>query len=278
MLPRLFGSIPSPSSGVWEVFGLRLRAYGLMIALGVLAAVWLAQRRAHTRGIDPDHFSAIAVWGVGAGLVGARLYHVITDWRSFENRLGDIPLLWKGGLGIPGGMFAGVVVGVWAAKRRGLVGADALDVVVPSLSLAQAIGRVGNWWNQELFGKPTDLPWALEIDEVHRPARYATKDTYHPAFLYEVLWNLALTALIIAIDRKGVVKRGRLIGVYLVGYGLGRLWIELLRIDPAGHLFGVRVNVWVSLLCIVGGAVALIAPSRKPAQTERESAADNLAT
>jgi len=277
VLTSLLGSIPSPSSGVWEILGFRLRAYGLMIALGVVAAVWLAQRRAPTRGIDPDHFSAIAVWGVIAGLIGARLYHVITDWRSFEDRLADIPLVWKGGLGIPGGMLAGVVVGVWTAKRRGLIGADALDVVVPSLTLAQAIGRIGNWWNQELFGKPTDLPWGLEIDEVNRPAKFADRATFHPAFLYEVLWNLALTALIIFIDRKGVVKRGRLIVVYLVGYGLGRFWIELLRIDSAGHLFGVRVNVWVSIGCIVGGAAALVWPSRRD-QPEPANATDSLAT
>ena len=253
-----FGAIPSPSSGALHIGDLQLRAYGFLIALGVVAAVWLAQRRAPSRGIEPEHVQAVAFGSVLAGLIGARLYHVLTSWSSFSDRPGDIVKVWHGGLGVPGGLLAGVVVGVLLAKRRGVVGVDMLDVCVPSLALGQAIGRIGNWFNQELFGRPTSLPWGLEIDVEHRPARYADQPTFHPAFLYESLWNFALVAVLIYVDRKHRLARGHLIGVYLVGYGVGRLWIEALRIDPAGHLFGVRVNIWVSLLAIAAGIVTIV--------------------
>lgn len=250
MIATVVASLPSPSRNVIEIGPLTLRFYGIMIALGVVAAVWLAQRRWEQRGGDPDDIGRIAVWAVPAGLVGARLYHVITDWRSFQGRWGDVYKIWEGGLGIPGGMLAGVLVGLWAARRLGLDLPGVVDAVVPGLPLAQAIGRWGNWFNQELFGGPTDLPWALEIDPEHRPARYATESTFHPTFLYESLWNLALVALLVWIDRKRVVRPGSLIAVYVAGYATGRLWIEAMRIDPASHILGVRVNIWTSLVAL----------------------------
>ncbi len=260
----LLASIPSPGSKQLELGPINLRYYGLMIALGVLAAVWLAQKRWNERGGGPDDMSAVAFVGVPAGLIGARLYHVITDWGRFEDRPGDIVKIWEGGLGIPGGMLAGLLVGVWAAKRRGMSGAGTLDAVAPALPLAQAIGRWGNWFNQELFGGPTDLPWGLEIDGRYRPAEHATVETFHPTFLYESLWNLALCAGLLALDRKRIVPRGRLVFAYLVGYGVGRLWVESLRIDAANHVFGVRVNIWVSLIAIVAGLILLFRPGRQP--------------
>lgn len=250
MIAAVVASLPSPSRNVIEIGPLTLRFYGIMIALGVVAAVWLAQRRWEQRGGDPDDIGRIAVWAVPAGLIGARLYHVITDWRSFQGRWGDVYKIWEGGLGIPGGMLAGVLVGIWAARRLGLDLPGVIDAVVPGLPLAQAIGRWGNWFNQELFGGPTDLPWALEIDPEHRPARYATEATFHPTFLYESLWNLALVALLVWVDRKRVVRPGSLIAVYVAGYATGRLWIEAMRIDPASHILGVRVNIWTSLIAL----------------------------
>jgi prolipoprotein diacylglyceryl transferase len=237
---------------------MQLRAYGLMIALGVFAAVWLAQRRHAARGGDPEDFTYIAMRAVPAGLIGSRLYHVITDWRSFEGRWEDTVKIWQGGLGIPGGLIAGILVGVWAANRRGLSTPYTLDIAAPALPLAQAIGRVGNWFNQELFGRPTDLPWALKIDADNRPPGYEQYTTFHPTFLYELLWNLALCAFLLWLDRKHVVRRGRLIAVYVLGYGIGRFWVELLRIDYASRILGVRVNVWVSLIAVASGLLALV--------------------
>jgi prolipoprotein diacylglyceryl transferase len=261
----VLASFASPSSNAIHIGDLQLRAYGLMIALGVFAAVWLSQKRCPARNIDPLAIQTLALRAVPAGLIGSRLYHVMTDWRSFQGRWIDVFKIWQGGLGIPGGMLAGVVVGVLYARRMGLHIGDLVDVVAPALPLAQAIGRIGNWFNQELFGRPSTLPWAVRIDPEHRPARYANDTSFQPTFLYEMLWNLALVGFILWLDRKKIIPRGRLLAVYVIGYGVGRLWIELLRVDPAGHLFGVRVNVWVSLLAVVGGAAWLFMPRRRGA-------------
>ena len=270
----VLASFASPSSNAIHIGDLQLRAYGLMIALGVFAAVWLSQKRCPARNIDPLAIQTLALRAVPAGLIGSRVYHVLTDWRSFQGRWIDVFKIWQGGLGIPGGMFAGVVVGVLYARRMGLHIGDLVDVVAPALPLAQAIGRIGNWFNQELFGRPSTLPWAVRIDPEHRPARYANDTSFQPTFLYELLWNLALAGFILWLDRKKVIPRGRLLAVYVIGYGVGRLWIELLRVDPAGHLLGVRVNVWVSLLAIVGGAAWLFMPRRRAvvvAHTDNET-------
>lgn len=262
-LAALLGSIPSPSSGDITLGPLRLTAYGLMIALGALAGVELARRRGPSRGIDPDDITAIATWAVPAGLIGARLYHVITDWRRFEGQWFDAVKVWEGGLGIPGGIIVGSIVGLWVAHRRGIDLFDAQDVIAPSLPLAQAIGRWGNWWNQEVFGRPTALPWGLEIDRANRPARYADEPTFHPTFLYESLWNLGLVASLVLVDRKGWLRRGQLFWLYVVGYGVGRLWVEALRVDEASLIGPFRVNIWVSLAAIIGGLVGFVIVGRR---------------
>lgn len=248
------GSLPSPSSGRLGP----LNMYGLMIALGVLAAIELARARWRDRGGNPDDIYAIALWAVPAGLIGARAYHLATDWQRYEGRWGDAVRIWEGGLGIPGGMAAGVAVGVWVAYRRGMRLPVGLDAVTPALPLAQAIGRLGNYWNQELFGRPTDLPWGLEIDGENRPLDYAEYTTFHPTFLYEMLWNLALVGVLIAVDRRRVLRPGQLFPLYVGGYFLGRLWIEALRIDDASLVLGLRVNIWISLLGIAGAAAVFL--------------------
>ncbi len=258
MTAALWGAIPSPSGSSLAIGPLELRAYGLMIALGAYTAVLWSQRRLRARGEDPEVVSAIALWAVPAGLVGARLYHVATDWRSFRGRWEDVPAVWQGGLGIPGGLMAGVVVGVLVARRRGMTMGAALDVVVPTLPVAQAIGRLGNWFNQEVFGRPTDLPWGLEIDAAHRPAEHAAAATFHPTFLYEGLWNVALAVVLVRVERRKVLRPGYLVALWVAGYGLGRLWVEALRADAASLVAGVRVNTWMALLAIVvGGVLAL---------------------
>jgi prolipoprotein diacylglyceryl transferase len=233
--------------------GIEIRAYGVMIGLGVLAAVWLFAKRLPERGMSEEHAANIAMWAVPAGLIGARLYHVMTDWRSFQGRWNEAFYIWQGGLGILGGVALGVVGGYVVMRRHNLRVLDVLDAAAPALPLAQAIGRWGNWWNQELYGKPSDLPWAVEIDEQHRVTGYQGEDTFHPTFLYESLWNLALVGLLLWVDRRKVLKPGRLFGLYVAGYSVGRLWIEALRIDTASKVAGLRVNLWVF------GVVAVLA-------------------
>jgi len=255
----LVGSIPSPARNAITIGPLTLRMYGLMIALGVIAAIWLLGRQLEDSGLGTrDDASSIGIWGVGAGIIGARLYHVFTDWSRFSDDLGAIPKIWQGGLGIPGGLLAGIVVGAWQAKRRGIRPAVAVTFGVPAIALAQAIGRWGNWWNQELFGKPTDLPWALEIDAEHLPPGYAPGTTFHPTFLYESIWNLLLCGFLLWVQKRYQLAAGRLLGVYLIGYGIGRFWIEGLRIDPSHEVGGLRWNQWVALAAIAAGAIYLL--------------------
>ena len=262
-MPAVLAAIPSPSFDSIGPFAI----YGLCIALGVLAAVWLGQRRWAQAGGNPDDISTIALWAVPAGVIGARIYHIITDWHRFEDEsVLEFFNLRAGGLGIPGGMFAGVVTGLIVARSRGIDLGKVLDAAVPALPLAQAIGRWGNWFNQEVFGRPTDLPWGLEIDEAHRggiPSEYVDVDafpTFHPTFLYESLWNFALVAALLRIDRTGRVPQGRLIAGYMLGYGVGRLWIETVRIDAATELAGLRVNIWMSIALIAGAFIVLAWP------------------
>ena len=249
----MFASIPSPGSNTVGPFHM----YGLMIALGVIAAVELGRRRWAARGGNPDDLYAIAFWAVPAGLIGARLYHLATDWRSYQDRWIDAFKIWNGGLGIPGGIALGVIVGLWVAHRRGARLSVILDAVVPTLPLAQAIGRLGNWWNQELFGRPSSLPWAIRIDPVHRPIEYIGSSTFQPTFLYEMLWNLALCGLLIAIDRKRSLRPGNILPIYVGLYFVGRLWIESLRIDTASTIGPFRINIWLSIIGI-GGAIIVL--------------------
>jgi prolipoprotein diacylglyceryl transferase len=257
----LVASIPSPSSGRLEIGPLSLNAYGLMIALGIVAAVWLFGRRLEERNIGTrDDANAIAVWGVIAGVIGARAYHVLTDWHRFEGNWFDVVKVWEGGLGIPGGMLAGVLAGVYVARTRGIPIGPGLNAVAPVLPLGQAIGRWGNYFNQELYGRPTDLPWALEIDNPQPSpgVTYPPGTTFHPTFLYESLWNLALVGVILWLDKKFKFAGGQLLAVYVMGYGIGRLWVESLRIDEAAQLGPWRWNQWVALALIAAGGAYLL--------------------
>jgi len=258
----ILAAIPSPDFNSIDLGQFQLRLYGVSIMLGVLAAVTLTRRRWAAQGGDPEDISSIALWAVPAGLVGARLYHVITDWRRFEGRWLDVFAVWKGGLGIPGGVLLGTLVGVLVARRKGLPTALLMDMAAPAIPLAQAIGRLGNWFNQELFGRPTSLPWGLRIDPANRPPGYERFSTFHPTFLYEALWNLALVGLLIWLGRTRRLRPGELFTLYVLGYALGRLWVEDLRIDEASLVFGVRVNIWVSGLAVLA-ALAVFARRRR---------------
>ncbi len=253
----IWASIPSPPSQALNLGPLSLRMYGICIALGVLAGIALARKRWSDWGGDPEDLVTIALGAVPAGLVGARLYHVVTDFSDKYSCAPDTGcwwpdafLIWKGGLGIPGGILLGTLVGIAIAVRIGLDWKRGLDVAAPCLPVAQAIGRLGNWFNQELYGRPTDLPWGLEIAPEYRPVALMDVWTFHPTFLYEALWNLGLALVIIVGAKRIVLRPGRWFAVYVIGYGLGRLWVESLRIDSATQLLGLRVNTWTSLLAI----------------------------
>jgi prolipoprotein diacylglyceryl transferase len=248
-MSTFFASIPSPSSGSIELGPLRLNAYGLMIALGVVVAVRIAGRRAEARGVGTvEDFSSIAMWAVPAGVVGGRLYHVITDVQLFRGNWAEAFMIWHGGLGIWGGVALGVAVGFWRARVRGLNAWAIISCAAPAIAIAQAIGRWGNWWNQELFGSPTTLPWALRVsDSAARKAGEAAGTTFHPTFLYESIGCVVLAGLLILIERRLNPAPGRLLAWYTAGYTMLRFFIEGLRIDPANSAGGLRLNQWVSL-------------------------------
>lgn len=248
----VLASIPSPSNGVFHIGPLAIHAYGLMIALGVIAAVWLAGRRLEAAGTGTrEQMSSIAVWAVIAGILGARVYYILTDKSEPWREPGRWLKIWNGGLGIPGGLIAGTLVGVWAAKRKGVSMSGLLTAAAPAIPLAQAIGRWGNWFNQELFGRPTTLPWGLEIDDRHLPAGYESGTLFHPTFLYESLWNVGLCLLLLQIDKRMSLRPGRLMAVYVAGYSVGRFWVEGLRIDPANSGGGWRLNQWTAVIAFV---------------------------
>lgn len=247
-MSALLASIPSPPANAVHIGPLQLRAYGLMIALGVIIAARWGDRRWVARGGDPGVVSSIAVWAVPAGVIGARLYHVVTDYELYTHHLLRAFAIWDGGLGIPGGIAAGVLTALVVARRRSIPFGPLLDAVAPALPLAQAIGRWGNWFNQELFGRPSTLPWAIRIDLSKRPVGFEAFSTFQPTFLYESLWNIAVVGLLLAVDRRQRLRPGRLFAVYIAGYTVGRFLVERLRIDYAHSIAGLRVNEWASLI------------------------------
>lgn len=255
----MIASIPSPSSGAIDLGPLTLNAYGLMIAFGVIVAVQFAGRRAQKKGVATvEDFSSIAMWAVPAGVIGARLYHVVTDLESFQGRWFHALKIWEGGLGIWGGVAAGVAVGAWRAKARGLDPLWILSCAAPALPVAQAIGRWGNWFNQELFGRPTTLPWALSVsDSTATGAGYPAGTTFHPTFLYESIACLLLAWFLVRVERRVEPARGRLILWYAAGYSFLRFFIESLRIDRAHNVGGLRLNQWVAIVVFTAAVGAL---------------------
>ena len=258
----MFASIPSPSWSSLSIGPIELRVYGFLIAVGVVLAVrrlGSGLERFKTGGSEAA--ASIGIWGVGAGLVGARLYHVVTEWDRFSGNLSEIPKVWHGGLGVPGGVLLGTIVGVLRARSFGISTAETLHAAAPAIPLAQAVGRWGNWFNQELFGRPTTLPWALRIDDEHLPAAYESGMTFHPTFLYESMWTLGLSLWLVRLSGSPRFAGSRLFALYVSGYGLGRLWIEGLRIDDASVIGGLRWNQWVAIAAIVGGLIYLAVTS-----------------
>jgi prolipoprotein diacylglyceryl transferase len=270
--------IPSPHTGVVHLGPLQLHMYGLTLLVAIIAAIWLTGRRWTKLGGDWDLVTRVAVWGVGFGVVGARLYHDITSWNEVPSpKWQGVFEVWKGGLGVWGGIALGVAAGAVVLRRAGVSVPLFLDTAAPGLLLAQAIGRIGNWWNQELYGKPTKLPWGLKIDPSHRPPdpRYIDFATFHPTFLYELLWNLLGVAVLLYVARRFTLRPPSLFALYVAWYTFGRFFEELLRIDPSKHFLGLRLNAWVSaVLFVLAVAFFLWHQRRAPGRGVREPRRD----
>lgn len=262
-------ALPSPSVAVWHVGPIPIRAYALCIVLGIVVAAVVAEYRLRQRGVAPWAVLDVAVWAVPFGIVGARIYHVITSPQAYFGAGGN-PIhalyIWEGGLGIWGAV-AGGAVGAWlAARQLGIPLTVVADALAPGMPLAQAVGRFGNWFNNELFGGPTTLPWGLEIHRMDaaNPGHALLDENgnpilepglYQPTFAYEALWNVGVALLVFFVDRKLKLGRGRAFALYVMGYTVGRFWIEMLRTDQANLIFGVRLNVWTAVLVFLGALI-----------------------
>jgi prolipoprotein diacylglyceryl transferase len=250
--------IPSPDTGVWYVGPVPLRAYALFILLGVIVAVVIGERRWQARGGSKGVVADVATIAVPFGILGARLYHVVTSPERYLQEPIAALYVWQGGLGIPGGIAGGTLAAYVVCRRRGLSPGAMADACAPGVAVAQAIGRLGNWFNSELFGAPTTLPWGLLIDPSN-PDAVPGAVAYHPTFLYELLWNLGVAAFVVWADRRWRLGGGRVFALYVAAYSVGRAWIEALRIDEAQTFFGLRLNDYVMLVLFTGAVAFLIA-------------------
>lgn len=262
MVFPVMASIPSPPINGFDIGPLRVTFYGILIAIGVALAWRITVRRYQDKGGDPALAERILIWVVVIGFLGARLAYVSTHLSRFEGEWWKVIAVWEGGLALFGGLTAGAITLFVLGRREGTDVSVLLDALAPAVPVAQAFGRWGNYFNQELFGTPTDLPWGLAIDPEHRPAAYPDAATFHPTFLYESIWNLALAGLIVWLDRRYPALRGRLIGVYLAGYAVMRFLLELIRTDTTFRFLGLSRNAWVSLAAILIGTAVLIRPRR----------------
>lgn len=258
--------IPSPSQSSLSIGPLTIHFYALCILIGIATAIWLGRKRYAALGGNADDVSEVAIWAVPFGIIGGRIYHVATSPEKYFGANAD-PLaalrIWEGGLGIWGAISFGVLGAYLYVRthKTSLNFAQLLDCLAPGVVLAQAIGRVGNYFNQELFGRPTTLPWGLEVDPSKRPAGYETFQTFHPTFFYELIWCVLVAYLLIKLPgklKKFATRNGDIFALYVLGYTLGRLWIESLRIDEANLILGLRLNIWVSLIVLAASFAYLV--------------------
>lgn len=271
--------IPSPPISSFSIGPLTIHFYALCLIAGMVVAGWIAQRRFVERGGDADKFQNLLLVAIIFGIFGARLYHVITDHQLYfgpGRNPWDAFKIWNGGLGIWGGIALGAL-GAWIMARRYKINFPTLaDCIAPTLLIGQGIGRLGNWFNQELFGRPTDLPWGLQIDRAHRPDGFEQFETFHPTFLYEMIWNFAGAAFLLWAERRFKIGRGRLCVLYVCWYSFGRFFIEALRIDPANHIGGLRVNNYTSLIMFSVSVVGFVVLSKlRPGRETKPFAGSN---
>lgn len=253
MIRLASGFLPSPPVNRFHIGPLFVHAYGLCYVVAVIAAVAITVRRWEAKGGERDLVYEVALWGFPAGLVGGRLYFLATSWNEVPPHWWGPFSVWKGGLGIWGGIAAGTLAGMWVLRRRGANIPVFMDAAAPALLVGQAIGRVGNYFNQELFGGPTTLPWGLEISPAHRPIGYTQYATFHPTFLYELIWNLLLAGALVWLGRHRRIPAPGLFALYVAGYSFARIGEELLRVDPAHHILGLRLNFYVASILFIAG-------------------------
>jgi len=269
-------SFPSPSISALNVGPLTIHFYALCIIVGIIVAVWWGERRFIALGGAPGVVTDVAYWAVPSGIVGGRLYHLATSWNS-ERTFLDAIAIWRGGLGIWGAIglgAGGAYLRYRMLRRKGSLHgvelrslpsfATFMDALAPGIVIAQAIGRWGNWFNVELFGRPSSLPWALQVPANKRPNGFGDFETFHPTFLYESLWCIVVALLLIGVARKGFLRSGGIFLLYVASYSFGRLWIENLRIDTSEEIFGLRFNVWVSLCAFIFAALATFRRLNRP--------------
>jgi prolipoprotein diacylglyceryl transferase len=248
-------AIPSPSSGGLQLGPFDVHVYGLLYVVGLAVAVLITVRRWEAQGGSRSTVYDVAMWGFPAGVIGGRLYFDLTSSGEVPAHWWGPFAVWDGGMGIWGGIALGTLVGIWRLRRGGVSVAAFMDAAAPALLVGQAIGRIGNYFNQELFGGPTSLPWALEISPAHRPAGYGSFTTFQPTFLYELIWNLTLAAFLVWFGKNRRIRPPGLFALYVTGYSGFRIFEELLRVDPAHHIFGLRLNFYVAMLLCVAGLV-----------------------
>lgn len=278
--------LPSPPQGVWMLAGIPIRAYALCIITGFIIAVWIGSKRYVKRGGKPDVVIDAAIVAMISGVIGGRLYHVITDHQKYfcdDCNPVDVFKITNGGLGIWGAVFLGTVCVYFYLRAKHVPFAPFADAMAPGIVLAQGIGRLGNWFNQELYGAETSVPWALEIYyRVDAEGKFAPLTghstgeiiaTVHPTFLYELLWNVSVFLFLLWADKKFTLSHGRVFALYVAGYTLGRFFIETMRVDEATHLFGLRINVIVSAVVFIASVVVFYVLSQKARKTGEEAAA-----
>ena len=265
----MLASIPSPSSNGFSVGPLFVHFYGLFYVIGITFSVLITRRLWSARGGDPELPLTVALWGVPAGIIGGRLYHDITSWNEVPHNWWGWIAVWEGGLGIWGGIAGGVLGGLIPLYRRRVNIPSFLDAAAPGILVAQAVGRLGNYFNQELFGGPTSLPWGLQIDPAHRPAHYLAYSTFHPTFLYELLWDLALAGALAWLGLRRRIRPPGVFALYVTGYSAFRIFEETLRVDPAHHFLGERLNFWVACVLTLAGALWFWATQRGRGEPDR---------
>ena len=282
MLTALPLEIPSPTTGVWNLGPLPVRAYAMCILLGIVVAMWITQRRLATRGGTPGQVLDISAWAVPFGIVGGRIYHLITSPQAYFGEGGNpwnALKVWEGGLGIWGAIALGALGAYIGCRRAGVSFLDFVDSAAPGILVAQALGRFGNYFNNEIHGAPTDLPWGLRVYEWDPLAGHAVVDAegnpvvlgvFHPTFLYEAIFCVLLAGLLVWLDRRYDFRRGQIFALYVAGYPVGRGVIEFMRTDEANHVLGLRVNSWVSILVFLLGVGLFIWYGRRPQEPEPE--------
>ncbi|NLJ55136.1 MAG: prolipoprotein diacylglyceryl transferase [Intrasporangiaceae bacterium] len=284
----MLASLPSPTVGAFHLGPLTIHAYALCILAGIFVAVWLTQKRLEVRGGREGAALDVATYAVPAGIIGGRIYHVISSPQAYFGEGGnpvDALKIWEGGLGIWGAIALGALGAWWGCRRAGVRFADFADSAAPGIALAQAIGRWGNWFNNELYGEPTDLPWGLTIHEWNFAQGRAVEDaagnpvvlgTFHPTFLYEFIWLVVLAAVLLLLDRRLDLRPGQVFGLYVAGYPIGRIIIELMRTDEATMILGQRINVWTSIVVFLIGVAIVVLAGRRGGKRDSGSGPDTV--